>query len=188
MTQNKQYLTPNEVAKMLMVTPMAVRKWAQAEDIKALTTPGGHRRFLLKDVQDFAKRKGINLLNFNAAEAFKILIVDDDKMVCEYLKELFKLHDETVEVHAVHDGFSAGAMIKELMPNTILLDLKMPGLNGFDVCRLIKNDPMTGNIRVITMTGHYSNDSAKKALDAGAERCLSKPIDDEELIKVVGIK
>ena len=187
MSAEKQYLTPTEVANLLMVSAVAVRKWAQSGELKALATPGGHRRFLMRDVQEFAKKRGINLLGPNQAEGWKILIVDDDKLLCEYLQDLFSQHNEEIDVHAVHDGFSAGTIIKEFMPTTILLDLKMPGMDGFQVCRAIKDDPLTGIIRVIAMTGHYTKTNAKKALDAGADHCIKKPFDDQALFEVIGL-
>lgn len=51
----KRYLTPNEVAEMLLVSPITVRQWAQRGLIRATTTPGGHRRFLKRDVESFAR-------------------------------------------------------------------------------------------------------------------------------------
>ena len=187
MSQEKQYLTPNQVANLLMVSPVAVRKWAQSGELKALTTPGGHRRFLMRDVQEFAKKRGIKLLSPDRSDHLKILIVDDDKLLCEYLHSLFTKQDQSIEIRAVHDGFTAGSTIKEYMPSTILLDLKMPGLDGFEVCRLIKDDPMLGIIRVIVMTGHYTNANIQKALDSGAECCLKKPFEDQALFDAVGL-
>lgn len=187
MSREKQYLTPTEVANLLMVSAVAVRKWAQGGELKALTTPGGHRRFLMRDVQEFAKKRGINLLSPEQTQGRKILIVDDDKLLCEYLQDLFTQHDEAIDVHAVHDGFSAGSIIKELMPTAILLDLKMPGMDGFQVCRMIKDDPLTGIIRVVTMTGHYTKTNVQKALDAGADHCLKKPFEDQALFDVIGL-
>ena len=187
MNKNRQYLTTTEVANLLMVSVVAVRKWAQSGELKALTTPGGHRRFLLRDVSEFAKNRGINLLSIEQNDRIKVLVVDDDKLLCEYLYDLFAQHDESIEVRTVHDGFSAGAMIKEFMPSTMLLDLKMPGMDGFEVCRLIKEDPVTGIIRVITMTGHYSESNEQKALEAGAECCLKKPFEDHVLFDAMGL-
>ena len=187
MAVEKQYLTPTEVANLLMVSAVAVRKWAQAGELKALITPGGHRRFLMRDVQDFAKKRGINLFTSGQADHHKILIVDDDELLCEYLQDLFEQQDSAIEVCAVHNGFSAGTAVKDFMPSTILLDLKMPGMDGFEVCRMIKEDPGTGAIRVITMTGHYTKPNIQKALDAGAESVLKKPFDDQALFEAVGL-
>ena len=73
MSREKQYLIPTEVANLLMVSAVAVRKWAQSGELKALTTPGGHRRFLMRDVQEFAKKRGINLLSPKQTEGRKLM-------------------------------------------------------------------------------------------------------------------
>jgi len=62
-----------------------------------------------------------------------------------------------------------------------MLDLTMPGMNGFEVCEHIKQNPELAGTRVIAMTGDASEESVQKILQAGAETCLSKPIRAPEL-------
>jgi len=56
-TRQKTHLTPNEVAKLLMVNPVTVRQWAARGLLRSMATPGGHRRFLLSDVEEFARSR-----------------------------------------------------------------------------------------------------------------------------------
>ena len=78
MTSKKSYFSPAEVAEMLMVSPITVRKWAQDGELKAVTTPGGHRRFKLDDIENFKQQRGLNPAN-KANNTTNLLIVDDDK-------------------------------------------------------------------------------------------------------------
>ena len=69
----------------------------------------------------------------------------------------------------------------------MLLDLVMPGMDGFQVCQHIKDDPNTRSIRVIAMTGHVDRGYEQRIIDAGAEVCVTKPFEIEDLLKFVGL-
>jgi excisionase family DNA binding protein len=183
---SKSYLTPNQVAELLMVSPTAVRQWAEKGDLHALTTPGGHRRFLPSDVESFARNKGLTL-NLGNDDILRVLIVDDDAQLTRYLVKFLEGFHDKVAVDTTSDGFLAGLKISEFDPHVILLDLMMPGVNGFDVCRVLKMDPKTRGIRVIAMTGFPSKENVEKILAAGAEVCLSKPIDENVLLEHLGL-
>ena len=183
---SKSYLTPNKVAELLMVTPATVRQWAEKGDLSALMTPGGHRRFLPSEVERFARSRGLTL-NLGGGEDLSILIVDDDAGVSSFLLELFESVDASVAAEAARDGFTAGLKVRKLKPQIVLLDLMMPGLDGFQVCRLLKSDPATKSIRIIVMTGYATPENIENALLAGAEACINKPIDTESLLQRLGL-
>ena len=183
---NKSYLTPTEVADLLMVSPITVRQLAQKGDLRSVTTPGGHRRFLHEDIELFARQRGLSLRKQQEG-GLRILVVDDDPHVANYLKELLLSIDVPVNVDISLDGFDAGMKVRSFEPNLVLLDLMMPGMNGFDVCRKLKDDPYTKMIRVVAMTGFRSEENNKKILQAGAEVCLTKPIEVAKLMSILGI-
>jgi len=183
---SKSYLTPNKVAELLMVSPTAVRQWAEKGELNALLTPGGHRRFLPGEVERFARSRGLTL-NLGESEDLKILIVDDDEGVSSFLTDLLEDVDASVLAETASNGFSAGLKVRKLKPQIVLLDLMMPGLDGFQVCRLLKSDPATKSIRIIVMTGYASPENIESAILAGAEACISKPIDTDDLIQLLGL-
>lgn len=169
-----------------MVSPAAVRQWAEKGELGALMTPGGHRRFLPSEVERFARSRGLTL-NLGESEKLKILIVDDEVSFSDYLSELFESIDACVLTESARDGFSAGLKVRKFNPQIVLLDLMMPGLDGFQVCRLLKSDPLTKSIRIIVMTGYASPENAENALLAGAEACIEKPIDTANLLQCLGL-
>lgn len=183
---NNSYLTPNQVAELLMVTPAAVRQWAKKGELNALVTPGGHRRFIPSDIEHFARKRDLTLNPTNRG-ALRVLIVDDDEQVTLYLEALFDGCQEDVVTEIASDGFGAGVMVTEFEPHIILLDLMMPGLNGFDVCRRLKSKPDTKAIRIIAMTGFPSQDNVDNILSAGAEICFSKPFNKKLLFDHLGL-
>ncbi len=178
---NKPYLTPSEAAKLLMVSPITVRAWAQKGLLPSETTPGGHRRFLRENVEQFAKQcKAVPPRN-----DLRVLIVDDDKQVAGFLVEWLTGLDEPFIVSIAADGFEAGRKVYTFEPDIILLDLMMPELDGFAVCRQIKADPDTRDIRVIAMTGHPNPENERRIIEAGAEVCIAKPLDTKFLLELL---
>lgn len=181
---NRAYMTPNEVAELLMVSPVTVRQWAQKGWLKAVTTAGGHRRFLTEDVESFARERGMRLVSEGP---LRILVVDDNRSFARYLADLLATVPEPIVVATAHDGFDAGRKVQLFNPDIVLLDLKMPGLDGFAVCQQVKEDTVTQHIRVIAMTGYFTPENDLKIRQAGAEACLSKPFDKSALFQAIGL-
>ena len=180
----RAYMTPNEVAELLMVSPVTVRQWAQKGGLKAVTTAGGHRRFLFEDVAAFAKARGMQII---PPGPMRILVVDDNRSFAGYLVDLLATLNIPLDVDIAHDGFDAGRKIQLFAPELVLLDLKMPGLDGFAVCQQIKEDATTQHIRVIAMTGYFTPENNAKIRQAGAETCLAKPFDKKALFQAIGL-
>lgn len=178
----KSYLTPKEVAELLMVSTAAIRLWAESGNLKARMTAGGHRRFKLDDIKEFATKKNIQL-NTTINENPRILIVDDDIYFAEFLRSLIKVEIENVEVEISLDGFDAAIKLQDFTPSILLLDLKMPGLDGFQVCQRVKDNPLQNHIRVIAISGDVTQSDIDKLKSIGAETCLKKPIDVPALLK-----
>ena len=185
--KGSRYLTPSECAKRLNVAAVTLRKWAQQNMLEAVVTPGGHRRYALEVVVDFAKKYNLPFADDDLDETRRILIVDDDPQVCRYLELLFAKFGDLAVTEQVQDGFEAGHMLHTFLPNIVLLDLMMPGIDGYEVCRLIKAHPATRHIRVIAITGFYTEENIERIIAAGAEACLSKPIDRSALLESVGL-
>ena len=184
MTYQKDYLTPNEVAELLRVAPVTVRSWAAKGLLRAELTPGGHRRFLRKDVEEFVRCK----VPQQYMSALRILIVDDDRFITDYLCAILEDTGVAASLATAHDGFEAGLKIATFAPNVVLLDLMMPGLDGFEVCRRIKGDPATHQIRVLAMSGSDHEEDRLRIIEAGAERFFRKPVGEQDLLQTLGIQ
>ena len=106
----------------------------------------------------------------------RILVVDDIEANVRLLEA--KLSAEYYEVSCASDGPTALAMAAEFLPDIILLDVMMPGMDGFEVCRRLKEDQITRHIPVVLVTALDGRADRIAGLDAGAEDFLTKPIDD----------
>lgn len=180
------YLTTKKAAELLMVSQSAVRNWCAQGQLNVHLTPGGHRRFLRQDVLAFAQKRGLVIKN-QGSDRTRILVVDDDTGILEYFRDLLEMVEEEVEIETAEDGFSAGSLMLSFKPSIVMLDLRMPDLDGFSVCRRIKNNPESRSARVIGMTGFYSEENAEKIMDAGAETCIPKPFNVNKLMELLGL-
>lgn len=180
MNSESTLLAPKEVARQLGVSPVTVRLWAQENKLPFTVTAGGHRRFLQEDVDAFHHAH-----NTEKYRPLSIVIVDDDKLHVELLKTIIENIDRPSTIHVAHDGFEAGQLITQQQPDIVLLDLKMPGLDGFSVCQRIKQNPQQQSIRIIAITGFADPDNVERILAAGAEQCLSKPIQIQTITQLI---
>ncbi len=113
-----------------------------------------------------------------------ILVVDDDPHVRPVLVRLLQRHG--LRVTNVGDGFTALAAIERVRPDVVLLDVKMPGIDGTEVLRRIKENPATAATRVIILTANDLGDSLQaQVMRLGADGYLEKPITYERLISAV---
>jgi len=112
--------------------------------------------------------------------AEKILIVDDELSARTGLAKL--LGREGFEVSQAGDGQSALAACASFRPDLILLDIVMPGMDGFEVCRRVKAAPETRLTPVVLITGLSATEDRIRGINAGADDLLSKPIDFNELL------
>jgi putative two-component system response regulator len=112
--------------------------------------------------------------------AARVLIVDDDIRVATFLDRV--LRPEGYELRAAYDGDSALRSVAETPPDIVILDVSMPGRDGFDVCAQLKNDPVTRLTPVILVSGLHEQDIRVQGLEVGADDFLTKPFDTRELL------
>lgn len=186
-SRQKTHLTPNEVAELLIVNPVTVRQWAARGLLRSQTTPGGHRRFLLSDVEEFARSRGATPVARSSGRPDRILIVEDDPNVGRLIAGLIQERDSHVETEIARDGFEAGVKVESFRPHALVLDLTMPGMDGFEVCRRLRARPTLNHIRIVAVTGFPSPENVDRILAAGADACLAKPLDSERLLLELGL-
>ena len=181
--RKKAYYTSSEVATLLMVSEPTVRRLSNNNILIPTLTPGGHRRFTYDVLVKYATDHGMQL-NFAVSEEqkhqIKILIVDDDKDFNEFLGNFFqenlKLFDEPVEVSHAYDGFEAGRLVEANSPDLVVLDIRMPGIGGEEVCKRICALPAMSESIIVAVTGFYTPEIEQQMIEAGADCCLKKPI------------
>jgi len=154
----------------------------------AATTEGGHRLYDEADtISQMARVKlmaarGLSLpqirVELGPDAKKRVLVVDDEPEVGDVVKDALSSR-HPFDIRIAMDGFSAGRMMLDVLPDLVVLDLMLPGVNGFDVCRTVKIDLGITGIRIVMVTGHDMD----KGYEAGADYCLSKPFTPGEILE-----
>ncbi len=108
----------------------------------------------------------------------RVLVVDDEKFNVEVLEGILS---EKYEVVTAYNGNEALLKVEKTSPDLILLDIMMPGMDGYEVCRMLKRNKKTVHIPVVMVTALTEKTDKIKAIEAGADDFLSKPVDVDEL-------
>jgi len=115
----------------------------------------------------------------------KILVVDDEPQITEIVEAF--LVNAGHEVHISNDGKKAIQKAKEVRPDIILLDIMMPGTDGYSICNEIKNDPGLANVPVVFLTGKDMNEDMGRSFKVGGDMFIKKPFSCERLLEIVNI-
>ena len=109
-----------------------------------------------------------------------VLVVDDNQENLELLQAY--LEDVDCETIAAHDGLEALRIIERRAPDLILLDVMMPKMSGFEVCKKVKNDPQTSDVPIIMVTALNEFGDIERGIDSGTDDFISKPVNKLELL------
>ena len=173
----KDTYSTHDVAKICCVTPTTVIRWIEDGLIPAFKTVGGHRRVRREDLERVCRERNIPFNVPTGNEVGRILVVDDEPVVLELVRDVVKELNHKFEVEVAKDAFDAGRLVVSFRPQLIFLDLMMPGVDGFEVCTRLKKDAATTNTEVIAITGYYTEANMERIIGAGAVACLKKPLD-----------
>ena len=180
-------LTVFEASQFCGVSAKTITNWIEAGHIKAFRTVGGHRRISISDLNAFLKERQMptieesSLKEEPSASRRRILIVDDDRIIVETLVLAMEEEDRDYEIISASDGFEAGIQINRFKPHLVILDIMMPDINGYEVCRRIKMDDETKATKVIVLSAYLDEDSYRKMREYGADLCYSKPLPLDQL-------
>ena len=184
--RRSEFLTPNQVADLLLIAPVTVRLWARKGLLPSVTTPGGHRRFRTQDVDAFLARRRL-LDHADPGAPSRILIIDDDPHFARYLSKLLSAHAPAVSVEIANGGFSAGIKCESLRPDVVTLDLYMPDMNGVEVCEMIRTQFGKTKPRIVALTAFPNDENTRRIIAAGADTCLAKSGPISVLLRELGV-
>lgn len=176
LNNHDEILNTTEACKFLKVSHSTMKNYLRTGKIKAFTTPGGHYRIYKKDLMDF-----IN--NSNKKGRKKIIVVDDDLDILELMDTV--LNAEEYNVITVCDAVKLGIKVITEKPDLILLDIMMPSIDGYEVCKALKEDDTTKNIPIILVTGIDLKAVKNNYSKVGANSYLLKPFTPDDLIDII---
>jgi DNA-binding response OmpR family regulator len=115
----------------------------------------------------------------------KILIVDDEAYIRLLIEQTLEdLEDQGVEILTTDNGLDALQLVREEKPDLVILDVMMPKMNGYDVCRVIKRDLLMDDVYVVLLTAKGQEFDRQIGTQAGADIFMTKPFDPDELLSL----
>jgi two-component system, OmpR family, response regulator len=172
-----------EVANICGVVNQTAINWIRNDYLKAFKTPGGQFRVYPDDLAAFMTNRSMripqSLLDVCTSTNFasnSILIVDDDSglntVIAKYIERKF----DGLQIYQAFDGFDAGAQMAEKRPRIVILDLDLPGVDGFDLCRRINEGTSFGKPAIIVITALEDSDAEIRVKQLGAKNFFKKPL------------
>ena len=180
--KGRRFFTTSEVAQYCAVTNDGVLKWIKSGKLRAFSTPGGHYRVSAEDLRTFLEKYDIPIdATFfrGTRKQRSVLVVDDEPNIRDIVRRLLNDLEPDLRVEEACDGYEASIKIGSLQPDLVIMDVMMPRVDGISLCKSLRDNPQTQNIKVLAITAFPEQDNVKKMYDAGADLCLIKPLQFE---------
>ena len=174
--------TLTEAASLCGTNRVTLWRWIKSGKLQAYQTPTKHYRIKQQELEYFIKNNLPYVELESSERQQKILIVDDEASFRKFVRKMLAGRFAMEEASS---GFEAGLKVQKFMPSIVILDLYMPGIDGFEVCRMLKSDPNTRNIKIIAVTGMSSPEIEQQIRLLGADAYLAKPFVRKELMQCI---
>lgn len=178
-------LKTNEAAQYLGVSRSSLANWIKQGLISGGVTPGGHFRFTIPELNAFAARRGLTIpARTPDAESrdVRILVVDDDESFREFVHDALE-EFSGYELREAEDGLKGAMLIGSWHPELVILDIRMPSMNGPELLRLIRENPESAATHVLIASAHLSPELREELAPLKPDLLLDKPV---RLAKLVG--
>lgn len=179
--EQKAYTT-FEAAKICHVTHHSIKNWIKQGLIKASRTPGGHYRILEADLDSFREQYDMFPRDKGASKK-RVMVVDDDPDALAMMERI--LTDDGFELIKVSNATEVGLKAAQLTPDLILLDFLMPEINGFEVCKALRENELTRATPIMAVTCLSKEQDIQRIFEVGADEYLPKPFKIDQLLEKV---
>src|SRR5436190_11607814 len=178
----KTVFTTGEAAKICKVSQQTIIRCFDNGQLKGFRVPGSRfRRIPREALYRFMKDNGIPTDALESGKR-KVLLVDDDTELVELMTKVLE-EDGRFEVRVAGNGFDAGMMVKEYLPDLIVLDVMLPDINGKEVCQRVRSDASLEDVRILCISGMIEDDKIQELKLSGADEFLHKPFVVDVLIE-----
>jgi excisionase family DNA binding protein len=198
---NDPLLTTHQVAQLLGAEPSSVIRWYDKGILTGWRTPGGHRRIRASSVRAYLRSKNIPIpVELGGVEDAppvretkpstglrRLMWVDDDASFLLGVSRALRAYEDQVESMLLDDPIEALVELAGFQPHMLVLDVRMPGLDGLQVCRSLKHRDDCDDLAIMLVSGHLDDDTIAMAKEAGANAVLNKPVTIEQVLEPLGV-
>jgi len=172
--RTKAVYTTGEVARLCNISQQTVIRCFDSGRLRGFRVPGSRfRRIPRESLVRFMRSNDIPLDKLESTVT-RILVIDDDRHVVDMLLDLLS-RDARFEIKAGSTGFEAGLLARDFLPDVILLDFKLPDINGDVVCRTVRAQPELSHTKIIIISGVADENEIDELMAAGADAFIQKP-------------
>ena len=178
------HLTTGDIARYCHFTVSQVNRWIKKGDLKAFRNVGGHYRVMQSDFRKFLEQNGMPVIEkyFEEGKKKKILIAEDDATIVDIFSHFIKTQYEDAVIEVAYDGYEALLKTGNLLPDLLILDIRMPKIDGLEVCRRIRETKtIKPSPKILAITAHSEAYDRDTVIESGADDYLIKPIEIETL-------
>lgn len=176
-----------EIAKLVGLHQTTIINWIDDGKLTSFKTLGGHRKVTAEELVAFLRRNGMPVPAElrKLASGKRIVIVDDEAAVLKILARRLAKADATYEIRTFTSSVDALLEIGSANPDLIIVDIFIPDMDGYQLCRQIRANPRTNSMAIIAISGQPAPETGKKARAAGADDFYAKTDDFAELLQKI---
>jgi PleD family two-component response regulator len=195
---NRDQIKIGEVAAAANVAVSTVRHYTKLGLVRVSAyTAGGQYLYDADETLDMMRfiddlrRRGMKLGQIkeqfcDQTTAKKVVIIDDEKAIVDSLKTILGTTYPAWDIRTATNVFEAGHLLIDFLPDLVIVDINLPGVNGNEITKFIKNTIALRHTKVISITGGVSKDSELNAVKSGTDGFLAKPFDIQTFISKIG--
>lgn len=202
---NDPLLTTHQVAQLLGAEPSSVIRWYDKGILTGWRTPGGHRRIRASSVRAYLESKGIAVPAELGGESVapaavpaavasqpdqrlrRLMWVDDDASFLLGVSRALRSYEDQVASMLLDDPIEALVELSAFQPHLLVLDVRMPGLDGIQVCRSLSERDDCAGLGILLVSAHLTDEIKREAAAAGAVAALEKPITIAQVLEPLGV-
>ena len=179
----EKFYSTFDIARICQVSPGSVIRWIHDGKLPASLTAGGHHRIYYADLIPFLKQLRIPIpAELESADpGTRILVVDDEEGIRALIRTIISQHFPKASVEEAGEGFVAGWKAHGFKPHLVILDLMLPGFDGFRVCQFIRSFPELQQTKIMAITALQDASLQDRMSQLGANAFVHKPFDVETM-------
>lgn len=181
------YCTTREAADMLHVSLRTVQLWVEAGVLRAWKTDGGHRRLPLSSVKELIQER-MGKGNIAPApvvestrESFSVLVLEDDEDMLKLYRLTMSAWQMPIQLTFVSSVFEALVVIGRCPPDLLITDLRISGVDGFEIIKLLRNDPVLRSLNIVAVTGMSAEEIQERGGLSSEITVFTKPVSFDQL-------
>ena len=171
----EKLLSTGDIARYCQTGITQVNRWVKRGDLEAFRNPGGHYRVSIEKFKEFLEKHEMPIVEefFQYPKKKKILIADDDATIVDIFSHFLKTLYEDAVIEVAYDGYEALLKTGNLLPDLLILDIRMPKIDGLEVCRRIREtNTIKPSPKILAMTAHSEAYDRDTVLASGADDYL----------------